>query len=1411
MLSKRVVLVMLGLFLACAVSVAPMFAQATNTGTIIGQVTDPSGAAVAGATVTITDLSTSTPRSTTTNPEGRYVFTNVPPGGYDMVVSQKGFRQAKIAKQTVLVGTQLTLNVTLQVGVATEVIEITATNTDLQTINATVGNTVTGVAIDALPAIGRDVSTFVTLQPGVMPGGQTAGVIYDQNSFQLDGGQNSNDMDGSMNVYTPSFANDPSGINAGGGPTGVMPTPIDSIEEFKANTTGQTADFNSSAGSQISMTTRRGTDAIHGTVYEYYLDNKAWDANTWDNNAAGQPIPSYHYNRFGASLGGPIIWKKILGGKTYMFGNYQGFRYPNSSPFTRDVPGPGLRQGLLSFGGVVYNLNPAATTYTGPTIAGSGLTNGTVYPSATTQAACTNPMTMAAQSCDPRGLGLSPVVAAVWGAMPASNTGGACLGLNACDGVNVQAFRGNVGQPQTDNFGVVRLDHDFSDKIHFFSSYRFYKLTRGTTDQTLLTTAGGGSLSSLSLRPQQPWFYVAGLTVNVTNNLTNDFHYNYLRNFWSWGTQGGAAQGSAAAPGGTATCNPVAACTGLGQAIEPFGETQTQVLAPYNVNAQQTRTRYWDGQDNLIRDDVSYLKGNHLFTFGGSYQHNRNLHQRTDNGGGINYYPTAQMGIFSTVPTAGINMAGFIPAPVVAAANDTAFGADYVAALGIVSLSQRAFTRSGSNLALNTANGGLVPAMDSSYIPYYNVYFADSWKIKPTVTLSYGLAWTLEMPPVETQGRQVELVDQANQIISVQSYLNTRKAQASQGVNFNPQVGFTLVGNAAGGQKYPYNPYYGSFSPRLGVAWNPNYDSGILGSMLGHGKTVIRGGFSILYGRLNGVDLVLVPLLGTGLIQAVQCVGPTSGGACAGASGANPMNGFRIGPTASGFDGLTAPLTKPSPTLPQPDFPGINAAAAGAGEALDPNFRPSKSYTMDFTIQRQITPRISVEAGYIGRVLKNEYQPININAVPYMFTVTNAAGAKQSFAQAYAAVDVAFCGGNAGLAGGGCAGAGKAPGGIGTVTPAQQAAAVAAASSTPQVFFETALGGAGSAYCSPFAAMFPTSPCTAAVVANEAGNLKTQSVWSLYSDLDNPLSVALGGTGAGFTYGRSMLNTPLNCTTGAEIGCGGQLSSGVGVNASLGYGNYNALFFTAKSSDWHGLTSQTNFTWGKALGTGSTVQATSEFTLVDPYFLGRGYTTQPWDRQFVFNTFFVYAPPVYKAQRGLVGHLLGGWSFAPILVAGSGQATEANTISGDGQSFGAGYASSFFNDESAVPIGPYPTGSQSRKSCGPASPCTFSNPAMASLSFRDPILGLDTGRNAYVLRGLPFWNMDFAVVKNTHVTERVSVEFHAMFANVFNHVQMSDPLFLMGVPSIWGFEITGPAGDQQNDPRKIEFGLRVRF
>src|SRR5271170_5297547 len=608
------------LVVICVGSALPMWAQSTSTGTIAGAVTDPTGAVVAGAKITLTDTSTNISRNTTSNAAGRYIYADVTPGIYNIEVTKAGFATTKAEKQEVQLGASITINLALQVGGANVVVEVSAVSNELQTMNATVGNTITSLTIDNLPSLGRDVSTFVELQPGVGPDGSVAGAVLDQSYFSLDGGNNTNDMDGSMNVYTSSYGSDPTGgvatqnnLGAGsGGPTGVLPTPQDSVEEFKVNTAGQTADFNSSAGSEVKVVTKRGTNAWHGTGYEYYKDNN-WSSQSWQNNFSGIPLPSFHYSRFGGAIGGPLIPKEILGGKTYFFFNYEGFHFPQSETITRNVPSAALRLGLLTDDatGTLYNLNPYMVTYNGVNYAGT--------------------------ANDPRGIGIDPLVQSIWNKYePASNAACTQYLCDLTSGGNIQGFSANLALPQTSNFAVARIDHDFGAKWHFMSSYRFYKLKEAADSQVDIGGALPGDTlgtpTSVSSVPQNAFIYVAALTTNITSNTTNDIHYSFLRNWWQWARAGDVPQTSSL---GT-----------LDGALEFFsGQNASQDLGPYNVNTQQTRTRFWDGHDQMIRDDISNLRGNHLLQFGGTYQHNWNQHQRTDNGGGINYAPVYELGL----------------------------------------------------------------------------------------------------------------------------------------------------------------------------------------------------------------------------------------------------------------------------------------------------------------------------------------------------------------------------------------------------------------------------------------------------------------------------------------------------------------------------------------------------------------------------------------------------------------------------------------------------------------------------------------------------------------------------------------------------------------------------------------------
>jgi len=962
------------------------------------------------------------------------------------------------------------------------------------------------------------------------------------------------------------------------------------------------------------MVTKRGTNDFHGALYEFYFGSNLGAANLWRNNhtlvhGEATPLPATHRHRFGAAVGGPLT-PKLWGGKTYFFYNYEGMRFPNVVSYDRATPTALMRAGVLILpnaagGSSAYNLNPFPVTV-----------NGVTY----------QPATCGGQTCDPRGLGVSPIIQKLWNTMPLpndptfTNTGSTTTGY--VDGINAQGYLGNLPLPQSSNFMVGRIDHDFGDKWKFMTSYRWYTFNQFVNTQTdvggLLSGATQGQYKSFAPRPQKPSFWVAGLTTMLTSNLTNDFRFSYLRNFWQWSTQAGPPQ-----------------FADLGGAVEIGGESRVGALIPYNVDSQDVRQRFWDGHDYFLSDTLSLLKGNHLFQYGGSYMRQFLFHGRDDNGVGINTSIVYQVG------GTGLNNAAYTLPDGVAASAASSYPIMFNEIMGIVNQTQVMYSRSGANLQLNPLH---TPGFDQSIVPTYDVFFSDTWHLKRTLTLTYGLSWALALPPYEINGRQVLMVDAAGKPIDIKSYMLNRQAAALRGDVYNPTVGFATIRNIGGGtMKYPYDPFYGGFSPRVSLAWSPKYGSGLLGSILGDNKTVIRGGYTRIYGRLNGVDLMLLPLLSPGLLQAVSCVAPTSGGACTGAGGATPATAFRIGK-----DGNTAPLPTTTQTLPQPFFPGttqngVLSTAAADGSTLDPKMQPNHSDEVNFSIQRSIGSKMMLEAGYIGRKISNEFQEINIDAVPWMTTLDG-----QNFAQAWAAVYNQIC----------------PPG------PTCSATAAAAGSVNPQPFFEAVMGGPNSPYCSG------SPSCTAAVVKNEVGNIRTTQAYQTWVDL---------GKANGWILGRTLF---------AQPGAGQSLTGAYDFISSLGHGNYNAAFLALTTKDWHGLTARSNFTWGRALGTGSVVQASSSITVPNPYnFENFGtYGVQPFDVKFTYSLLMLYQPTFMRSQKGFLGHILGGWTFAPLFTARSGQPLRVS-VGQNAQAFGEIYSGQSANYEEAAGAAPFTGGS----------------------------------------------------------------------------------------------------------------------
>ncbi len=1034
------------------VAALPASAQLTSSGAMSGQVTDEQSAAVEGATVSMTDKSTSIKQSTTTNDAGRYIFLNVAPGLYDVSVTQTGFKEARLPGQRMQVGGVLTLNVTLQVGSTSTSVDVQASaGAELQTTSAAPGTTITGPALRMLPNLGRDANAFVTLQPGVAPGGEMAGKPNDQNAFSVDGGNISSDQDGNYRNYTLSSGS--TARTSGGDPSGVVPTPVESVEEFRVSIANQTADFNAASGGQIQFVTKRGTNQFHGSAYEYFFGTN-FSANTWANNRVGTPKAKTHEHRFGAALGGPLT-PKLGGHKTYFFFNFEGRRFPQVITYQRAVPTPLLRAGVIQVPDSTgtwrpYNLNPRPVTV-----------NGTTY----------QPAVCGTGSCDPRSIGLNPVISEIWSKyMPEPNNplGG--------DRFNTQGHISNIALPVSSNFLVGRIDRDLHPNHRLMLSYRYFHLKQYTTSQVDI---GGffpgntkGVPKALTDRPQTPSFYVAGLTSVLTPRLINDFRFNYTRNSWEWG--------SAAAPPQLA---------GLGAAVD-------LPLLPYEVNRGNSLSRYWNGQDKVVNDSLTYVSGNHLYQFGGTYSRWFLQHQRNDNGLNMTTTPTYLMGAGDGILTPTALIPSTVPANQYPTWNNW-----YATILGMVAETRVFYPRKGGVLQPFGTS-----IKSSSIVSHYNVFFNDTWKMKPSFTLTYGLGYQVQMPPYEINGNQPMIVDRDGNSFTSADYLAQREKAALAGGVYQPIVGFSTIRNVGAGRKYPYDPVYNVFSPRLAASWNPSYRDGLLGKLLGSGTTVFRGGYGRIFGRVNGINIVQVPLQGTGIGQAVACVGASRDGRCLGPSGVDPSTAFRIG-----TDGLSAPIPAVDRVLEQPFFPGVGRnAPLGETWVLDTKLVPPRTDQFTFSIQRQLSSKARIELGYIGMISRNEMWRAELNAVPYMTTLNG-----QTFANAYAAVFQSLYAGRA---------------------------------VTPQAFFESAMGGANSPYCAAFA------NCTTAVATRLRADILNTNVRRVWSSLD---------AAPGWTLGRTLTSSSPNQTLRVPANVSGASSNYNAVYLSVSMFDWKGITATS--------------------------------------------------------------------------------------------------------------------------------------------------------------------------------------------------------------------------------------------------------
>ena len=935
--------------LMCAVllSIAVASAQSSTTGKVVGTVTDASGAIVPKAEVQLVNTDTNAAASAITNDSGGYVFPSVQPGPYRITVKMTGFRTETISNLIVEVDKTNNLAIKLEVGGATDVVEVTAAATaQLQTTDAQIGNTVSTDSILRLPTLQRNATELMNLQPGVVAGGaglqmRVSGAIDDQNTVTLDG------IDITQNIVATGTS---------------VPTPADSVEEFTLNVSNPSATMGRASGGQVTLIGRRGGNTFHGALYEF-LQNNDLNTNTWDNNRAGLAKAIIHDNRYGGRLGGPIVKNK-----TFFFANYEARRFSSVAQVTRTVPTALLRQGIVQFtgpGGVEqFNLKTASVCN-----APTGSTGST--------------------PCDPRGIGLNPSVAAQFAEMPLPNLAGG-------DGLNTMSYFANLSTPIQTDYGVMRLDHMVNSRFTLNASFTYFRSDQvASGDISILN----GKPSSAETTPQRGVVPSLQATWQISPTLLNVARIGWVRDTSQTNaTSPTKAAGILNIPGSQTADGPVALAIGSG--------VSTFIDSPIDLDTQRARFQAAWSQNGQISDDLTKVWGKHEVRFGAQIDKVDFTHARADKVIGSITSLVAQIdgdqtnGNIAAVNEPGV-CSGSITANCIPSNQLGNWDRYYASILGIVD--------NVGILAVRNAQlqpqplGTFLRDVTNQYASYF--YVQDSWRIKPSLTLYYGASYGVQTAPTEQNNLQTIMINAATGGLITNSFLQQKQQAALAGNIDNPTFGFETVGAA---KRPVYNTYYGALGPHAALAWNPSVKSGFLHTLLGERSTVIRGGFAEVFDRSNTVQSVEIPMLGIGFDQNIAVNAPACNATGAGGPGCNASGGVTANQGLAAFrvgvDG-TLPLPTPSAAT-SPIIPAVGAEFLSF--QVDPNTKTGRSYNFDVSVQRQLPGHMILEVAFLSRESRDLPQAVNVNSAPYMFKDPQSG---QSFAQAYDLVADALRGG----------------------------------------------------------------------------------------------------------------------------------------------------------------------------------------------------------------------------------------------------------------------------------------------------------------------------------------------------------------------------------------------------------------
>ncbi len=776
--------------------------------TIVGTVTDPSGAVVPNVQIVLTNTDTGVSKTIPTNDAGQYVAVDIQIGHYNVKATSAGFKAAEQKNIVLTVGDRVRVDFQMQLGAAQETVTVEANAVHIQADSGEQSNLITEQQMSQLSVNGRTIYQLVALAPGASS--QITGTV--NTPVGGDAGVEFNGMRQNHNIYLLDGGEDDDRGGAGG--MSIAPS-TDAIAEFRQLTSNYSADYGLSSAGTMTMVLKSGGTQLHASAWEFNR-NDAFDARDFFHPAAVQPVKSeLRYNIFGFNVGGPVTFGHLYNPdkkKTFFFYNMEWRRYVFGGGTNQTVPDSATYGGLFPAGLGAAALHTPCTNQVSPATAtaytNAGLTLST--PDA------------ASGACDDKGTHTAVLRAFPGNQIPTTLLdpnaqllikAGIFPAPNANIANGIGNFVGGANSPTSLKEEIVRIDHNFTSKFSVFGHFIAEQVSQdfatsqwsGDNLPTVGDTFGNPSYSA-----------VVHTTYTISPTLVNEVAFNYN--------------------GNRINIVPFNA-TGLSSLSLPNGWTGTRLFTgPNNTDripnidlsgqsGAQFEISSWPwhnkADDYQIRDDVSWTKGKHQLKMGGSwalYKKVQDLFGQTQ--GGYNFN-----GLFT----------------------GNSFG-DML--LGLPDSYQE----------LAVQDHGLWNNVSTA------LWVQDNWRVNNRLTLNLGLRWDGVPHTYEANNRMGNFYPNLYKSSLAATFDNTNSicsgptdpgcTAASPGLTTSPNsilsdAGVLLYTNGIGipGQngvpKGLVNNHWAAFGPRVGFAYD----------LTGSGKTVVRGGGGIMYERIQGNDM----------------------------------------------------------------------------------------------------------------------------------------------------------------------------------------------------------------------------------------------------------------------------------------------------------------------------------------------------------------------------------------------------------------------------------------------------------------------------------------------------------------------------------------------------------------------------